>query len=90
MTTSHHHEHRDLDQCREILAQLNDYADGELSAAVCRELEHHLAECPDCRAVYDTLSRTIRIYRSLRDVQVELPLDVEERLLRCIAAKEGT
>lgn len=84
MDASHAHEHRDLDRCREILVQLNDYADGELGADLCRELEQHLAECPDCRAVYDTLTGTIRIYRSLRDLPLELPPGIEERLLRHI------
>lgn len=88
MSANHDHDHHDLDRCREILAQLNDYADGELSAHVCRELEQHMAECPDCRAVYDTLSGTIRIYRSLRDMPIDLPLGVEERLLQRITAKE--
>ncbi|MGQ9550516.1 MAG: anti-sigma factor family protein [Roseiflexus sp.] len=76
-----HHKRNDLDRCRGMLAQLNDYLDGELAESLCRELEYHLAACPDCRTVYDTLSRTIRIYRSLRDEPFELPPGVEERLI---------
>ncbi|MGB9750970.1 MAG: hypothetical protein C0183_21120 [Roseiflexus castenholzii] len=78
---AHHHLHDDPERCRDILAQLNDYLDGELAESLCRELEQHLAECPDCRTVYDTLSRTIHIYRALRDVPAELPQGVEERLI---------
>ena len=62
-------------------AQDDDSLDGELAESLCRELEQHLAECPDCRTVYDTLSRTIHIYRSLRDTPSELPQGVEERLI---------
>lgn len=80
----HHHRHDDPDHCRAILAQLNDYLDGELAESLCRELEQHLAECPDCQTVYDTLSRTIHIYRALRDAPTELPQEVEERLIHRI------
>jgi hypothetical protein len=31
--------------------------------------------------VFDTLARTVVLYRGLRDVPVELPADVEARLL---------
>lgn len=91
MDTAHHH-HNDLDDCRNILAQLNDYLDGELAESLCRELEHHLAECPDCRTVFDTLSRTMYIYRSLRDEPVDLPNGVEERLIQriTVSLKEKT
>lgn len=81
---THHHLRDNPEQCRDILAQLNDYLDGELAEALCRELEQHLAECPDCRTVYDTLSHTIHIYRALRDTPAELPQEVEERLIRRI------
>jgi anti-sigma factor (TIGR02949 family) len=81
---NHRHQHNDPAHCRDILAQLNDYLDGELAESLCRELEQHLAECPDCRTVYDSLSRTIHIYRTLRDVPAELSQDVEERLMHRI------
>lgn len=87
---AHHHRHDDPDHCRDILAQLNDYLDGELAESLCRELEQHLAECPDCRTVYDTLSRTIHVYRALRDAPAELPQEVEERLIRRINVSLST
>ncbi len=81
---AHDHRHDDPAHCRDILAHLNDYLDGELAESLCRELEQHLAECPDCQTVYDTLSRTIHIYRALRDAPAELPQEVEERLIHRI------
>lgn len=68
-------------QCQEILAQLNEYADGELAADICRELEQHLTGCPDCRVMLDTLTRTIALYHTLRDEPAALPAEVETRLL---------
>ena len=68
----------DQSTCRELLAQVSDYVDGELEAALCDELEAHLRECPDCRVMVDTLRKTITLYRS--QAQAELPAEVEHRL----------
>ncbi len=78
MTAHTHHP----EQCRELLGQLNAYVDGELAAELCRDLEQHLAGCPDCRVVVDTLAKTITLYHTLDATATALPADVEERLLR--------
>jgi predicted anti-sigma-YlaC factor YlaD len=79
MKTQHQH---DEARCRELLGQLNDYVDGELAAELCHDLEQHMADCPDCRVVFDTLTKTIALYHTLDDTTAELPPDVEARLLR--------
>ena len=66
--------------CREMLARLNAYIDGELEAQLCAELEAHLAACGDCRVVVNTLRRTIELYRALGESSQELPGEVAERL----------
>jgi anti-sigma factor RsiW len=68
--------------CREKLGQLSDYIDGELEAALCAELEAHLAECPNCRVMVDTVRKTIILYRS--QSPAELPSDVESRLYKVL------
>ena len=73
------HEHS---TCSELFGQLSDYIDGDLEAAVCAELEAHLAACPDCRVMVDTVRKTIYLYRS--EAPQELPPDVEERLYRVL------
>lgn len=80
MTHPHHHD--DLDRCRETLASLNAYADGDLAADLCHTLETHLAGCPDCRIVLDTLTRTITLYRALSDAPCQLPDEVAARLVQ--------
>jgi len=75
------HQH-DEARCRELLGQLNEYVDGELAAELCHDLEQHMADCPDCRVVFDTLTKTIALYHTLDDTTAELPPDVEARLLR--------
>ena len=76
------HVHDNLTRCQELLGQLNDYVDGDLSTELCRDLEQHLASCPDCQVVFDTLAKTIKLYHLLDETPVELPADVEARLMR--------
>jgi anti-sigma factor RsiW len=73
------HDHSD---CHGLLGQLSDYVDGELEAALCVELEAHLAECPNCRVMVDTVRKTITLYRS--QSPVELPSDVQDRLYKVL------
>jgi anti-sigma factor (TIGR02949 family) len=77
------HEHG---TCRELLNQLSDYVDGELEAALCTELEAHLAECPNCQVMVDTVRKTITLYHT--QAPAELPSDVEERLYRVLKLQE--
>ena len=80
MTYSHNHD--DSARCQELLGQLNDYVDGTLTSELCRDLELHLADCPDCRVVVDTLAKTITLYHGLDETPGGIPADVEARLLR--------
>ncbi len=67
--------------CRYWLSLFSEYIDGELEAAVCRELEEHLRQCPNCRVVVDTLRRTLYLYHTtVRDEQPSLPPEVQQRL----------
>lgn len=77
---SHHHD--DIAQCQELLGQLNAYVDGDLAATLCHDLELHLADCADCRVLFDTLAKTLTLYHTLDETPVTLPADVEARLLR--------
>jgi anti-sigma factor RsiW len=67
---------------RELLSALCDYVDGELEPALCAKLEAHLAECPDCRVLVDTLRRTIVLYRT--QSRPAVPDEVKARLYRVL------
>jgi predicted anti-sigma-YlaC factor YlaD len=73
-------------KCQELLSQVSDYIDGDLETVVCAELEAHLAECPDCRVVVDTLRRTILLYRC--EPAAELPEGVRRRLYEVLRLDE--
>ena len=80
MPTGHDHS-----ICRDLLDQLSDYVDGELEASLCSELEAHLAECPNCRIMVDTVRKTITLYHS--QAPTKLPPDVEARLYKVLRLK---
>ena len=74
---SQQHNHTDA-ECRALLAQISDYVDGELEAALCAELEQHLNGCKDCRVLVDTTKKTVLLYR--QNYQVSLPPGALDRL----------
>lgn len=55
----------DHEHCKHMLGHLSDYLDGEASAALCDEIERHVANCENCRVVVDTLRKTVILYREL-------------------------
>jgi anti-sigma factor RsiW len=80
---THQHAHgHSSEHCQELLAQMSEYIDGELEAALCAELETHLAECHNCRVMVDTLQKTISLYYG--QASSELPSAVEERLYKVL------
>jgi predicted anti-sigma-YlaC factor YlaD len=64
--------------CKEVLANLSNYVDGEVSAELRVALEEHIAKCRRCRVVFDTTGRALKI---VLDVEpFEVPLAVSARL----------
>ena len=73
--------HHDHENCFHLLDSLSDYVDGELGAALCQEIERHIAGCEDCRIVVDTYKKTISLYHDTT-AEPEIPSDVRTRLFR--------
>ncbi len=71
--------------CKEFLAELSDYLDENVDAAVKARLEQHIALCPNCWVVCDTTKRTIKIYKGMEPYS--MPPDVESRLLLALEKK---
>ena len=61
--------------CRKLLSEISNYLDGEIDPAARRELEEHIARCPNCLVVFDTTRKTIQIYQGCCE-----PYPVSERL----------
>lgn len=64
--------------CRKMLSELSDYIDNELADELCEELEEHLADCPNCRLMLDSLSKTVRVY--CEDKEERLPARLSRKL----------
>lgn len=70
------------DDCQNLLDQLSDYLDGRAAPGLCTEIETHLALCPDCRVVVDTLDNTVKLYRALPES--DPPEGAAERLFHVL------
>jgi len=70
--------------CAELLALMNDYVDGDVKPALCRELEAHLARCKTCRVVLDNVKKTITLYRNGKPCR--LPAGFHQRLHKALRA----
>jgi anti-sigma factor (TIGR02949 family) len=67
--------------CRELIAQLSDFLEGELDDALCAKIEQHLAECPYCHTVADTVQTMLALYRR---AQTDVPPEVHAHLLQVL------
>jgi anti-sigma factor RsiW len=65
-------------KCEELLGVLNEYVDGAIDPAVCREFEQHMAGCNPCKVVVDNIRKTITLCKEGQ--AYELPLAFRNRL----------
>jgi anti-sigma factor RsiW len=69
--------------CRDLVAAISDYIDGELTATRCRDLEAHLSACPCCDRFTDSLRRAVAVCRA--SGATRLPKSVQVRARARIA-----
>ena len=50
--------------CDDLLLALNDFVDGKIEPAICKEFESHLAGCNPCQIVVDNIRQTITLYKA--------------------------
>lgn len=74
-----------MSYCDESIELISAALDGSLSPEEQAKLEAHLAQCPDCKALYEDLSR---IHQSLLDLPpVEVPEGLTGRIMEAVAAE---
>jgi RNA polymerase sigma-70 factor (ECF subfamily) len=56
--------------CPDVLAALARHLDGELSRSACADMERHLAGCPGCQGLCDSLKGTLALCRELPTPEV--------------------
>lgn len=69
--------------CQEMLEGISEFVDGTARQSLCDEIERHMAECPDCRVVVDTMKKTIYLYRQQEEAY-QMPLEARQRLFRSL------
>ncbi|HNY99776.1 MAG TPA: zf-HC2 domain-containing protein [Anaerolineaceae bacterium] len=65
--------------CRIMISVLGEYVDGTLGAELCADLERHLATCPNCRVVVNTLRKTVEIIQET-SADEAMPQEARQRL----------
>lgn len=68
-----------MKDCFKYISNLCDYLDGELGPELCKQIETHLGECPDCKVMLDTLRQTVKICREDGRCE-ELPEELSRRI----------
>ena len=65
--------------CRDVLANISGYLDGELDTMACDTIERHCLSCSSCAALVEGLRETLGLCR--RVATVPLPDSVRRRAL---------
>ena len=72
--------------CQELQAHLSEFLDNDLEQAVCAQVQAHLRECPGCRAMLNTMQKTIVLYHAL--APEPMPDAARARLYRALHLAE--
>ncbi|NQV43236.1 MAG: hypothetical protein HQ506_12870 [Candidatus Marinimicrobia bacterium] len=55
----------------------------DIGSELCQEVGLLMEECPECRVYYDTMQRSVKLYKALED-ECDLPNGVSERLFKVL------
>jgi len=68
--------------CKEVLDSISAYLDEDLKQEVREEMHKHIGVCTDCRAEFDTMTMTIKLYRHYE--RTEMPASCHDRLVKVL------
>lgn len=71
-----------LNTCKEVLANISGYLDGELDASACDDIERHCRGCADCATLVSGLRDTVGLCRQAG--RTPLPDSVRQRALESV------
>jgi hypothetical protein len=75
--------------CKDCVDLLLDYLEEQLAPEAKKKLDDHLAACPPCIHFVKTYRVCSELAIKLRDQQVQIPLEVENRLKSFIRQEIG-
>jgi predicted anti-sigma-YlaC factor YlaD len=70
--------------CKEVLDSLSDYLDADMKEDVISEMKRHIGACSDCRAEFDTLTMTIKLYKHEESNPKVMPVGCHDRLVKVL------
>ena len=70
-------------RCEDVLREVSNYIDAEVTQELRRQIEEHLRGCQDCTVLVSTTRKTVSLLSSSRIL--ELPSDVSQRLMERLA-----
>ena len=71
--------------CNEVLAELSDYLDDDLTPEFRKALEAHLSHCRTCEVIYDSMNKSLRLVTE--SSSFELPEGITQGVMAKIRAK---
>jgi len=70
--------------CKEVLESLSDYLDADMKEDIITEMKRHIGACSDCRAEFDTLTMTIKLYKHEQNNPTIMPVGCHDRLVKVL------
>ena len=59
-----------IHNCVDVAEHICENLDYKLNSRKCREIKNHLEDCPNCSAYLDSLKKTVKLYRMVRNPRV--------------------
>ncbi len=75
-------------RCEEILREISNYIDEDITPELRRQVEQHLGDCRRCTVLVNTTRKTLTLVAD--NYVLELPREVAERLMNRLNACWGT
>jgi predicted anti-sigma-YlaC factor YlaD len=77
--------------CKDFLRWLNDCLDNTADAETKEQVQKHVANCPNCCVVYDTVKKTLSFFKSdgFRREPQPVPEALKAKLLTAIQGRCG-
>lgn len=70
--------------CKEVLDSLSDYLDADMKEDIVNEMKRHIGSCSDCRAEFDSLTMTIKLYKHEHGQPKAMPVGCHDRLVKVL------
>jgi predicted anti-sigma-YlaC factor YlaD len=74
--------------CKEVLESLSDYLDADMKEDIITEMKRHIGSCSDCRAEFDTLTMTIKLYKHEQSGAQIMPVGCHDRLVKVLEIEQ--